>query len=137
MSYLRPFAAKCAAAAIAVQLASVPATADGISLSSGGFIFIDSKSVSLHYRSKHHVNRYYIAPRIYHYKAKPKVYYHKANPKAYHHKTKPKVYYVKPVKRHYRSSSGQFNRLSSPYYMPKRYGIQHRNYHRGFSPYRY
>ncbi|WP_170758469.1 hypothetical protein [Ruegeria lacuscaerulensis] len=145
MSYLRPFATKCAVAVFAAQLFAFPAIADNISVSSGSFIFINSKSLSLHYRSTHRVNRYYHAPRVYHYNAKPKAYYYtkpkayyyNAKPKGYYHKAKPKVHYVKPVKRHYRSSPGHFNRLSSPYYIPQRYGIQHRNFRRGFSRHNY
>ena len=68
MSCLRPFGLKCIAVILATQLYAVPAIAE--SVSSGGFIVIGSKQLSLHLRSKHHVHRYYGAPKAYYPKAK-------------------------------------------------------------------
>lgn len=135
MSNLNLFVAKCAAAVLAASLLAVPALADGYSSGSGSFLTIKSKSVTLHLRSKHPVNRYYAAPKTYHPKPKPKVYSHKGKAKAHHHKTKPRVYYSKPNRRKHRSSFGYYKRRSSPYIVPPLYSTRHRNSHTGFSLY--
>lgn len=118
MSRLRPFTLKCVAVILAAQFVAVPVNADGISISSGGVIVVGSKSSGI-LRSKHRVQRYYVAPR------------------AHHHKARPKVHYVKPVKRHRRLRLGHHSKRQSPYYIPQKYGIQHRNYHRRGLRHRY
>ncbi|WP_170325888.1 hypothetical protein [Ruegeria arenilitoris] len=128
MSCLRPFGLKCIAVILATQLYTVPAIAE--SISSGGFIVIGSKQLSLHLRSTHHVHRYYGAPKAYYPKAK--VYHHKPKPKVHYQTTKPRVYYVKPKKRHHRPARGFPNRHASPYHIPQNYGIQRRGYHFGW-----
>ncbi|WP_170331878.1 hypothetical protein [Ruegeria arenilitoris] len=126
MSCVRLFGLKFLTLLLAVQLYAAPAVAD--SFRSGGFITIDSKSVSLHLRSKHHVHRYYGAPIIYHRKTKPSAYHHKEKSKVYYQKTKPKAYYNKRKKQR-RSSVRAFpNRLASPYHIPQTYGISQRGF---------
>ncbi|WP_170429634.1 hypothetical protein [Ruegeria arenilitoris] len=133
MSCMRPFGLKCIAAILATQLYAVPAIAE--SISSGGFIVIGSKQLSLHLRSTHHVHRYYSAPKAHYPKAKVhhprgKVHHHKKKPKV--HYQKPKVYYVRPKKRHHRSARGFPNRHASPYHIPQNYGIQRRAFRFGW-----
>ncbi len=135
MSCPRPFGLKCIALILATQLYAVPAVAE--SISSGGFIAIGSKSLSLHLRSKHHVHRYYGAPNVYYPKVKAhhpkaKVHHHKTKPKAYYQKTRPKVYYVKPKKRHHRRARGFSNKHATPYHIPRNYGIQRKGYRFGW-----
>jgi len=127
MSFPHPFATKCAIAVLTAQLFAAPAIADGTRVSSGSFLFGKSNSLGLHYRSTPRVHRHYVAPKVYHHKAKPKV---------YHYKAKPKVHHVKPVKKHHRSGFGHFKKRT-PYYLPRRYGIQQRHFRRGFSRYKY
>lgn len=128
MSCLRPFGLKCITIILATQLCAVPAIAEGVS--SGGFIVIGSKQLSLHLRSTHHVHRYFGAPKAYYPKAK--VHHHKPTPRVYVQKTKPKVYYSKPIKRHHRSARGFPNRQISPYHIPQNYGIQRQGYRVGW-----
>ncbi len=132
MSCLRPFGLKCITVILAAQLYAVPAVADNVR--AGGFIIIGSEPLSLHLRSKHHVQRYYGAPKVYHRSSKHK---HQTKPKVYYHKSKPKVHYVKPVKRHHRSRQAFSNKHASPYYLPRSYGIQNRGYRYGIKRRRY
>jgi hypothetical protein len=132
MSCQRPFGPKFLIVILAAQLYAAPAVAENVS--SGGFIAVGSKSLSLHLRSTHNVHRYYGAPKAYYPKAKVhhpkgKVHHHKKKPKAYYRK--PKVYYAKPIKRHHRAVRGFPIRHVSPYHIPQNYGIQRRGYRFG------
>ncbi len=135
MSCLHSIAATCAAAVIATHLFAAPALANGYGSSSGGFLSVRSGSVTLHIRSTHPVNRYYVTPKVYVRKSKPKGYDLKGTPKVHYHKTKPRVYYTKPVRKKHRRSFGHYNRWPSPTYFPPLYGTKSRQLHPSFSPY--
>ncbi len=113
MSDPRSFAAKFVAVLLAVQLYAAPVIAEGIISSSGGFDIVGSKPLSIHHRSKHHVNRYYFAPKV----------------KA--HSAKPPIHHVKPRKKHHRATRKHHKKRYKQFYVPKRYGIRHRKHRHG------
>ncbi|NVO54430.1 hypothetical protein HW561_01325 [Rhodobacteraceae bacterium B1Z28] len=65
-----PFASKCAVLVISAHLVSIPAAAQHTYNSTSAFIAVGGKKLSFHHRSKHKVQRYYVAPKSKHH-AKP------------------------------------------------------------------